>query len=126
MKTHTNRKRERVLVNLALYADDILIACNNLSMLEIEKPVVKREIETTDGGVAQFMFGVELIRSSTTGQLFLKQRKYIEDSLEILEKRCRNQSFSSGKYEWILRNLLSQTVWQINQSIRPQLVVYHT
>ena len=98
-KTHTNRERERVLVNLALYADDILVACNNLSMLEIEKPVVKRKFETTDGGVAQFIFGAELRRSSTTVQLFLKQRKYIEDSLESLEKRCRNQSFSSEKYE---------------------------
>ena len=35
-----------------------------------------------NGGAAQFILVVENIKSPTTGQMFLKQRKYIEDFLE--------------------------------------------
>ena len=71
VKTHKNEKREEVLVILAIYVGDILIAWSSMWELEFEKCVPKRGFELTDGGATQFMLGVEILRSLTTGQLFV-------------------------------------------------------
>ena len=54
-----------------------------MSVLENEKSALKRGFEITEGEAAQIMVGVEIIRSPTIGQLFLKQDKVIEEILEI-------------------------------------------
>jgi transposase InsO family protein len=68
-------------VFLVLYVDDILLASNDINMLQETKKFLMKSFEMKDLGDASFVLGIEILRNRTQGILGLSQRNYIEKVL---------------------------------------------
>ena len=76
---------------LCLYVDDILIASNNMSMLEKEKSELGKRFSVTDQGEVHYILGMAIKRDRPKGTMFLSQHNYVENVL----KRFRMESCNS-------------------------------
>ncbi|CAM8877543.1 unnamed protein product [Rhodiola kirilowii] len=66
---------------LVLYVDDILLATNDVTMLEDTKSFLSKHFEMKDFGDASFVLGIQIHRDHSRGILGLSQRNYIEKVL---------------------------------------------
>ncbi|CAM8944052.1 unnamed protein product [Rhodiola kirilowii] len=62
---------------LVLYVDDILLATNDVMMLEDLKSFLSKHFEMKDFGDASFVLGIQIYRDCSRGILGLSQRNYI-------------------------------------------------
>jgi hypothetical protein len=67
---------------LILYVDDILLASNDVSLLQETKRFLSSHFEMKDLGEARFVLGIEIHRDRTKGVLGLSQKTYIEKVLK--------------------------------------------
>jgi len=67
---------------LVLYADDILLATNNIDMLHETKKFMSGNFETKDLGDASFVLGIQIHRDRSRGILGLSQRSYVKKVLK--------------------------------------------
>ena len=81
--------KNRKFIFLVLYADDILLASSNVSLLLETKKFLSSKFDMKDLGEASFVLGIEIYRDRSKGVLGLSQKAYIE---KILKK------FSMHKY----------------------------
>ena len=75
-------KSQDSLVILSLYVDDILLAGNNIQVIERTKSCLKESFEMKDMGPASYVLGIRIIRDRKSRLLYLDQEKYIEDILK--------------------------------------------
>ena len=66
---------------LCLYIDDILIASNDMSMLEKEKSELGKRFSVTDQGEVHYILGMAITCDRSKGTMFLSQHKYVENVL---------------------------------------------
>ena len=64
-----------------LYIDDILIASNDMSMLEKEKSELGKRFSVTDQGEVHYILGMAITCNRSKGTMFLSQHKYVENVL---------------------------------------------
>ena len=67
---------------LILYADDILLASSDLSLLHTTKKFLYENFEMKDMGEATYMIGIEIFYDRSRGLLRLSLNWYIETILE--------------------------------------------
>ena len=67
---------------LTLYVDDILLAGNNLEMIEATKRWLSSVFEMKDMGEARYVLGVEIVRNRPKKLLGMSQEAYIKKVLE--------------------------------------------
>jgi hypothetical protein len=67
---------------LVLYVDDILLASNDMSLLQETKRFLSSKFEMKDLGEASYVLGIEIHRDRRKGVLGLSQKAYIERVLE--------------------------------------------
>ena len=67
---------------LLLYVDDMFIAANNITEINILKKLLNKEFDMKDLGVAKKIFGMEISREN--GVVHLSQKRYIENVRERL------------------------------------------
>jgi hypothetical protein len=77
------RVRSGALSILALYVDDITMACKSLEVINQDKEQLKKHYEMTDLGEIAWILGVHVMRDRHAGWIALSQEKY---ALEILER----------------------------------------
>jgi hypothetical protein len=77
------RVRSGALSILALYVDDITMACKSLEVINQDKEQLKKHYEMTDLGEIAWKLGVHVMRDRRAGWIALSQEKY---ALEILER----------------------------------------
>ncbi len=74
---HTNVK-----VYIALYVDDLLIMCNNLSKLISLKQQLSQLFDMKDLGEAHYVLGIQIERDRTKKLLHISQCEYLKNVLE--------------------------------------------
>lgn len=67
---------------IALYVDDILLACNNMGHLMRLKQQLKEQYEMKDVGNADFILGIKIERDRRSRLVYLSQEAYIKEVLE--------------------------------------------
>jgi len=67
---------------LTLYVDDILLAGNNLEMIEATKKWLSSIFEMKNIGEASYVLGVKIIRNRPKKLLHMSQEVYIKKVLE--------------------------------------------
>jgi len=67
---------------IALYVDDLLLACNSMAFMTKLKESLHSEYEMKDLGEAKFVLGIEIERDRTRRVIYLNQQQYIENVLE--------------------------------------------
>ena len=70
------------VVMLALYVDDIVIACTTRKMLNAEKQQLMEGFEMEDQGPVHYVLGMTIQHNRTTGEMCLAQRSYLEHVLQ--------------------------------------------
>uniref|UniRef100_A0A3Q7EE90 Reverse transcriptase Ty1/copia-type domain-containing protein n=1 Tax=Solanum lycopersicum TaxID=4081 RepID=A0A3Q7EE90_SOLLC len=68
------------MIYLLLYIDDMLIAANNITEINILKKLLSKEFDMKDLGVAKKILGMEISRED--GVVHLSQKRYIQKVLE--------------------------------------------
>ena len=68
------------MIYLLLYVDDMLIAANNITEINILKKLLSKEFDMKDLGVAKKILGMEISREN--GVVHLSQKRYIRKVLE--------------------------------------------
>jgi hypothetical protein len=68
---------------LALYVDDITMACKSIETINQDKEKLKEHYEMTDLGKITWILGIHVTRDRRTGWIALSQEKY---TLEVLEQ----------------------------------------
>jgi Reverse transcriptase (RNA-dependent DNA polymerase) len=72
-----------IIAIIALYVDDLLIACNNIGILNEIKEGLSREFEMKDMGQARMCLGFRIFRNRSERKLTLSQEKY---ALSVLSR----------------------------------------
>jgi hypothetical protein len=67
------------LIYLAIWVDDILLLCPDVSSVKIVREELRQHFETSDLGEATFLLGINIIRKGSS--LFLHQHFYLENLL---------------------------------------------
>ena len=67
---------------LVLYVDDILLASNDMNLLNETKQMLSKHFEMKDLGDASFVLGIQIHRDRSSGVLGLSQKSYIEKLLK--------------------------------------------
>ena len=80
------------IIFLVLYVDDILLATNDLGLLNETKKFLSENFEMKDMGEASYVIGIEIFRDRSKDILGLSQTAYINKILE----RFRMESCSAG------------------------------
>jgi len=76
------KKTTEGFVFLTLYVDDILLAGNNMEMIQTTKKWLSSIFEMKDMGEARYVLGVEIFRNRAKKLLDLSQEAYINKILE--------------------------------------------
>ena len=76
---HTNREGEMIIV--AVYVDDILLACNSMKKMEQVKKELGGYFKVNDLGELTYFLGVKIIQTKT-GSIWLGQKLYTESVLK--------------------------------------------
>ena len=71
---------------LTLYVDDILLAGNNLQMINATKQWLSSVFEMKDMGEARYILGVEIVRNRPKKLLGMCQEAYIKRVLKRFRK----------------------------------------
>ena len=77
------RVKGDILSILALYVDDITMACNNLQVIQEDKETLKKHYQMTDLGEITWILGMHITRDRRAGWIALSQEKY---ALELLDR----------------------------------------
>src|ERR1700759_834559 len=67
---------------IALYVDDLLLACNSMAFMTKLKESLHSEYEMKDLGEAKFVLGIEIERDRANRVIYLNQQQYVENVLE--------------------------------------------
>jgi len=67
---------------IALYVDDILLACNDMKRLAAMKQSLSAEYEMSDLGEAEYILGIKVQRDRPQRSIYLSQQSYIEEVLQ--------------------------------------------
>jgi hypothetical protein len=73
---------EDVKCIIALYVDDLLLACNSVLYMDKLKLALHNEYEMKDLGEAKFVLGIKIERDRPRRVIYLHQQQYIENVLE--------------------------------------------
>ncbi|XP_075163214.1 uncharacterized protein LOC142235845 [Haematobia irritans] len=85
------KKNEDILV--AVYVDDIIIACKDEQEILNLKSKIAAEFDISDKGRLQHFLGMEIERKNITGDIKLSQVQYVKDMLEQYGmKDCKSSS----------------------------------
>ena len=76
---YTNREGEMIIV--AVYVDDILLACNSMKKMEQVKKELGGYFKVNDMGELTYFLGVKIIQNKKTGSIWLGQKLYTESVL---------------------------------------------
>ena len=76
---YTNREGEMIIV--AVYVDDILLACNSMKKMEQVKKELGGYFKVNDMGELTYFLGVKIIQNKETGSIWLGQKLYTESVL---------------------------------------------
>ena len=77
---YTNREGEMIIV--AVYVDDILLACNSMKKMEQVKKELGGYFKVNDLGELTYFLGVKIIQTKETGSIWLGQKLYTESVLK--------------------------------------------
>lgn len=75
-------ERDKVVLYLLLYVDDMLMASKSKEQISEVKQLLKTAFETKDLGPAKRILGMNIMRNRSKGYLFLSQRSYLEKVLQ--------------------------------------------
>jgi len=79
------KRTTRGIMFLILYVDDILLAGNNLKMLNATKQWLSSIFKMKDMGEARYVLGVEIVRNYPKKLLGMCQEAYIKSVLESFQ-----------------------------------------
>jgi hypothetical protein len=73
---------EQVKCIIALYVDDLLLACNTMAYLNEVKQKLHNEYEMKDLGEANYVLGIQIERNRQIHEIYLNQQQYVQSVLE--------------------------------------------
>ena len=76
------QKKEKDMLFIALYVDDLLIFANNHKTIDELKEGLQRKFDMKDLGEAHYCLGIRITRDRAKGIIRIDQEKYIESILE--------------------------------------------
>jgi hypothetical protein len=71
---------------IALYVDDITMACKSLKVINEDKEMLKKTYQMTDLGEITWILGMHVTRDRDAGWIALSQERYVNDVLERFGK----------------------------------------
>ena len=84
------RRTDRGTVLLAVYVDDLLIAGDNLRIIDEIKNLFKQQYKMQDLGPMEFVLGTEVTQNLEAKTINLSQHRYTEDMLKKFEMHLCN------------------------------------
>jgi hypothetical protein len=79
------RRTDRGTVLIAVYVDDLLIAGDNIRLIEDVKNLFKQQYKMQDMGPMEFVLGTEVTQNLEAKTIKLSQHRYTEDMLKKFE-----------------------------------------
>ena len=76
------KRKQKCILYLLLYVDDILLASSSKEEIKIFKGKLNSEFEMKDLGLAKRILGMDIIRNRKEGELFLSQGSYLKKVVE--------------------------------------------
>ena len=70
------------MIFVALYVDDLVLACNNDKMLQMTKEALCKRFDMTDLGQLKYFLGMEIDQDAISGNVSIRQTKFATDILE--------------------------------------------
>ena len=67
---------------IALYVDDMLLACNSTKLLQNEKEALEKQFCTKDLGEARYCLGIQIERNRAEKKMLLHQSTYLKNLLQ--------------------------------------------
>ena len=95
-----SKLKDSSLMIIALYVDDILLASNDLNLLEAEKNVLQTKFEMEDQGEASYCLGMTIERERDKKILNINQKSYLESVLKrfgMADSKPVTTSLEQGK-----------------------------
>jgi Reverse transcriptase (RNA-dependent DNA polymerase) len=78
--------KDGILSIIALYINDITMACKDIKVINQDKEMLKRTYEMTDLGEITWILGIHITCDCNTGWIALSQEKYINNTLNHFGK----------------------------------------
>ena len=66
---------------ISLFVDDLLLACNSISMLQKEKKMLQKRFFMKDLGDVHYFLGIQIERDRANKKMLLHQERYLSDML---------------------------------------------
>jgi hypothetical protein len=77
-----SKKQANAIFIIAVYVDDIILACNDINEMNLLKKQLKANFEMKDLGNLRWFLGMEITRDRKAGIIRLSQEQYIKKVLE--------------------------------------------
>lgn len=89
---------------IALYVDDILLACTSEETMENILENLKEQIDIVDRGLVSYYLGMEIIRNDPRGEIEVHQKRFVEELL----MQWNMQDCKPAKTPFAAGNILSK------------------
>ena len=107
---------------IAIYVDDLIIACDDINIIEKVKQQIASTYKVKDMGEMNWYLGMRFIRNKETNVFTLNQSKYAQDVLDRFAPHYRNSSYravpmmpGSNLSPWNENHYASLTMDQYNE-----------
>jgi hypothetical protein len=82
--------KDGVKLIIPIYVDDLTLACNDRTALDMVKAELKKRFKMRDLGPCRYVIGIEVIRNRAKRTVHLSQRQHVEDVLaKFNHTNCR-------------------------------------
>ena len=85
---------DNIYCALALYVDDILLACNSKDFMDKLKVDLKSNFDIIELGPTKFLLGIEIEHDHSQHTISISQRRYIDEMLDRFGMTDANPSFT--------------------------------